>query len=112
MAANFATVWLALVPLSAGGVRCHGVVVPLQSQRLLAEHIGLETPPSLQLEIVERAAMGAQPMWNTRREIHERAGLNLLGRLPDLDHALAFERDIAMRCAAGVGARADVPMIR
>jgi hypothetical protein len=44
-------------------------------------------------------------------EIHERAGLEFLGRIPNLDQATAFECDVAVRGAVGVGAGADVPMI-
>src|SRR5262245_55378997 len=105
------TVSLALVPLHPRGTRCHGVVVPLESQRLLAEHVGLEASPSLDLEVIERTAVGTKPMRYARGEIHERAGWKFLGRLPDLDHATALERDVAVGGAVGVGAGADVPMI-
>jgi hypothetical protein len=105
------TVSLALVPLHPRGTRCHGFVIPLESQRLLAEHVGLEAPPSLDLEVVERAAVGTKSMRYARGEIHERAGLEFLGRIPNLDHATALERDVTVGGAVGVGAGADVPMI-
>ena len=82
------TVSLALVPLHSRGTRCHGVVVPLESQRLLAEYVGLEASPSLDLEVVERAAVGTKPMRYARGKIHKRAGLEFLGRISNLDHAM------------------------
>ena len=108
---EISSVSLALVPLHPRGTRCDGVVVPLESQRLLAEHIGLEAPPSLDLEVVERAALGTKPMRYAWGEIHERAGLEFLGRIPDLDYATALERDVAVGGAVGVGAGANVAMI-
>jgi hypothetical protein len=93
---EISSVSLALVPLHPRGTRCDGVVVPLESQRLLAEHVGLEAPPSLDLEVVERTAVGTKPMRYAWGEIHERAGLEFLGRIPDLDYATALERDVAV----------------
>ena len=37
----------ALIPLHPRGAGTYRVVVPLQSQRFFAEHIGFETPPRL-----------------------------------------------------------------
>src|SRR5262249_12514796 len=105
------TVSSALVPLHPRGTGCRRVVVPLESQRFLAEHVSLETPPSLELEVVERTAVGTKPMRYARGEIDECAWLSFLGRVTDLDHATALERDVAVGCAAGVGTGADVPMI-
>src|SRR5215467_12702837 len=65
----------ALVPLHPRGTRCRGVVVPLESQRFLTEHVSLETPPSLELEVVERTSVGTKPMRYARGEIDERAWL-------------------------------------
>ncbi len=45
------------------------------AQRFLAEHVSLETPPSLELEVVERTAVGTKPMRYARGEIDERAWL-------------------------------------
>ena len=108
---EISSVSLALIPLHPRGTRCDGVVVPLESQRLLAEHIGLEAPPSLDLKVVERTTVGTKPMGYARWEIYERAGLELLSRIPHLDHATALERDVTVGGAVGVGAGADVPMI-
>ena len=69
------TVSLALVPLRPRGTWCRGVVVPLESQWFLAEHVSLETPPSLELEVVERTAVGTKPMRYAWGEIDERAWL-------------------------------------
>jgi hypothetical protein len=69
------TVSSALVPLHPRGTGCRRVVVPLESQRFLAEHVSLETPPSLELEVVERTAVGTKPMRYARGEIDERAWL-------------------------------------
>ncbi len=49
---------LGLVPLDPIGTGRHGVVVPLEPQFLLAEHVRLEALPGLDLEVVERAAVG------------------------------------------------------
>src|SRR5437016_597806 len=46
-----------------------------------------------------------------RREKHKRAGFDFLGIIPDLDHATALERDVAVGRAVRVGAGTDVPMI-
>src|ERR1700683_1847123 len=102
----------ALVPLHPRGAGCHRVVVPLQSERLLAEHVGLETPPSLELEIVERAAVSTKPVRYARRKVDQRAGFDFLAGVADLDHAAALEGDVSVRCTARVGAGADVPVIR
>src|ERR1700683_15151 len=102
----------ALVPLHPRGAGCHRVVVPLQAERLLAEHVGLETPPRLELEIVERAAVSAKAMRYAGRKINQCAGFDFLAGVADLDHAAALERDVGVGCAAGIGGRADVPMIR
>src|ERR1700739_2333127 len=92
-----------LVPLHPLGARLHGVVVPLESELLLAEHVGLEALPGLELEVVERAALGAKPVRYARREKHQRAGFELLGLVADLDHATALERDVTVRGAVRVG---------
>src|SRR4051794_4018225 len=43
-----------LVPLHPVGTRFHGVVIPLEPELLLAEHVRLEALPGLELEVVER----------------------------------------------------------
>src|SRR5262245_11071659 len=111
MALTAAFVSLALVPLRPRGTRCHGVVVPLEPQLLLTEDVRLEALPSLQLEVVERTAMCAKPVRHTGRKIHERAGVEFLRIIPDLNQPTALEYDVAVGGALRVGARADVPMI-
>src|SRR5215208_2944512 len=106
------TASLGLVPLHPLGTRFHGVVVPLEPQLFLTEHVRLETLPSLKLEVVERTALGAKPMRYARGEKHQRAGFELLGIVPDLDHATALERDVAMGRTVRIGWGADVLMIR
>src|ERR1700683_4985798 len=96
-------------PRAAG---LHRVVIPLQSKRLLAEHVGLETPPGLELEIIERAAVSAKPMRYAGRKINQRAGFDFLAGIADLDHAAALENDVGVGGPAGIGGGADMPMIR
>src|SRR5205814_3965985 len=73
--------------------------------------VRLETLPSLELEVVERTAVSAKPVRHARREEHQRAGFELLGVVPDLDHATALERDVAVGGAVWIGGGAEVPMI-
>src|SRR5215813_6958580 len=60
------TVSSALVPHHPRGTGCRGIVVSLESQRFLAEHVSLETPPSLEPEVVERTADAVCPGGNRR----------------------------------------------
>src|SRR5690242_16438222 len=100
-----------LIPLHPLGARFHRVVVPLEPELLLAEDIRLEALPGLQLEVVERTALGPQPMRHARREKYQRAGFELLGVIADLDHATALERDVAVGGTIRIGRGADMPMI-
>src|SRR5690242_16658442 len=100
-----------LVPFHPLGAGLHGVVVPLEPQLLLAKHVGLEALPGLELEVVERTALGAEPMRYARGEKHQRAGFDFLGVVADLDHAPSLERDVAVGGAIRVGVRTEVLMI-
>src|SRR4029079_13108939 len=73
-----------LVPLHPLGARLHGIVVPLKPELLLAEHVGLEALPGLQLEVVERATLGAKPMRHAGGEKHQRPRFEFLGVVADL----------------------------
>ena len=56
--------------------------------------------------------MRAEPVRNAGREIDERAGLDLLRGLADVDLAAALERHVAVRCAVGIRIRPFVQVIR
>src|SRR3989442_10846253 len=93
-------------------VRSFTLVVPLQAERFLAENGGLEASPRLNLEVVERAAMRAKTMGDTRRKVDERAGFDFFEVVFHFNHTPAFKSHVAMRGAFGVRVGTAVHMIR
>src|SRR5207237_4042489 len=102
----------ALVPLHQFFIRSFTLVVPLQAERLLAENGGLETSPRLNLEVIERAAMRAKTVRNTRRKVDERAGFDFFEVVFHFNHTPALKSHVAMRRAFRVRIGTTVHVIR
>ncbi len=75
------------------------IVKPLQTQRLLAEDRGFETPPSLNLKVVQRPAVRAKSVWYSGGDVDECAGRYFAGIVVHFDHAAAIEGNVTMLCA-------------
>src|SRR5438067_9348495 len=84
----------ALVPLHQFFIRSFALVVPLQTERFLAENGGLETSPRLNFKVVERTAMRAEPVGNSRRKVDERARFDFFKVVFDFNDAAALERHV------------------
>src|SRR3989454_10336792 len=82
---------LALVPLHQFFIRGFTLVVPLQAEGFLAKNGGLETSPRLDFKVIERPAMGAEPVRSTGGKVDERAGFDFFEVVFDFNHTAAFK---------------------
>src|SRR5690606_10230452 len=102
---------LALVPLLERRVGPRPLVIPAQPERLLAQHVRLEAPPRLDLEVIERAVDGTQAMRYAGRKVHERAGRDLDRVAFDVDAPSPAECHVAVRRALRIRRRAEMHVI-
>src|SRR2546427_11049410 len=94
---------LTLVPLHQFLIRNFTFVVPLQTEWFLAQNGRRETSPRLNLKVIERPAMSAEPVGRNWGKVDERHGSEVFEVVFHFPPSPAFNREVAMEHAFRVG---------